>query len=394
MSNDKEHKKEPIRLSFPCGQVILDSSNIDREKNIISGVSIMRRGVSLGWDHWIDSTMLRQVSKKGKDAGDNGIKVHLTHSHVWGEDGVGSMLGRMKNFRVIDDGEAVTGDLHFIKAAFSAPGGDFGTFVMDLAEDAADMFGLSIVFWQDPSEQDKFVKKHGGDDFKSPDPENTKNFPHFRLEALSAVDVVGSPAANAGGLFLSEKNSQEEIADIVEQCINRREAVISQHEEDSEMKESIEVPLTQDDLEKAAKKGGDAQLARVLAIQEDARELGQVDLGAECIKDGLNQQQALKALNRSAKIANAQARKDLDEEIAKFDKGYASELDEMKALKAKVSANAEDNELGSKKPKTKAQELGTEVSEEDVDAYMAQHEGISFADAMNEVSKQAIGKGV
>jgi hypothetical protein len=37
--------------------------------------------------------------------------------------------------------------------------------------------------------------------FKSPDPLNTKNFPHARLASLRGCDVVDEPAANPNGMF-------------------------------------------------------------------------------------------------------------------------------------------------------------------------------------------------
>lgn len=379
------NNNEPIRFSSEQNGGF-SNDKVDREAGVIRGISVMSRGDALGKKTWIDSTFINQLAQFGKEAGDRGIEAHLTHEHLQTGEGVTSLLGRMTNFSVVGDGEKVKADLSFVKSAFSSPQGNLAKFVMDVAEDAHDLAGMSIIAIPDQDAMFGFIKDNGGVSFKSPDSDNKDNFPHFRAMSLKSVDLTNSPSSNPSGLFSSKDSlSREKEAvifyetEVQEMDTTQQDAALEEEavekppvEEDPakfSATTSNEIAITQSDVAKAVAEGIQGDRERAFSIRERAEALGQDVMGEKFVEDGT-------PLNIALGFMNEQAFK------------------ELKAARVVVGLNAEDNELGSKKPKTKAQELGTEVSEEDVDAYMAQHEGISFADAMNEVSKQAIGKGV
>lgn len=169
---------------------------------LIEGYSVIARGEALGHGMWIDDRMLDQVAKAGA-ARKLGTKVRFTHPGM-SSDGMGKLLGSAFNFR--RDGDRVIADLHLLEAAHKAPDGDLAGYVMDLAEEAPDKFGTSIVFSPDAGEEDRFRAKHTDKQgrFISPDEDNAQHLPHARLASLHASDVVDDPAANPAGLFSAE----------------------------------------------------------------------------------------------------------------------------------------------------------------------------------------------
>ncbi len=166
---------------------------------IIRGVSVIARGPAIGHDMWIDSTMLAQTADAINRAAD-GAKSRFTHPGI-SSDGMGKMTGKMFDARV--DGNLVRADLHLSPSAELSPDGDLRTYILSLAENHPESFGMSIAFERDGEAMKAFRVKHTGKSggFKSPDPMNTGNFEHARLKSLRAVDVVDEPAANPSGLF-------------------------------------------------------------------------------------------------------------------------------------------------------------------------------------------------
>ena len=174
---------------------VVDPTGGDQKSGIIRGASLIAAGEALGHGAWIDSTTLKQVAELG--SGD-GIKVRFTHPSMSG-DGLGSYLGRAKNFTV--EGGQVFGDVHFSKTS-RREDGDRGGYVLSLAEEDPAAFGMSIVFDHDLTEESRFIQNYSVDDsFESPDVNNVNNFPHVRLSALHGADFVDEPAANPDGLF-------------------------------------------------------------------------------------------------------------------------------------------------------------------------------------------------
>lgn len=177
----------------------VDRKGGDKKAGIIRGVSVVTRGEALGHGMWLDREFLRQTAD-GINASPNGAKARFTHPGL-SSDGLGSYLGRMK--AAVIDGDVVRADLHFSDMAHESPDGDLAEYVMGLAEDDPESFGVSIVYMPDWGAEDAFEATHEDEKgrFRSPDVDNTDNLPHARLAQLRAADVVDDPAANPGGLF-------------------------------------------------------------------------------------------------------------------------------------------------------------------------------------------------
>jgi hypothetical protein len=199
-------------LKFLRARVATGEPSVERDGGlygfgVIRGVSIITQGEALGHDMWIDTEFLQSVSDAA-NAKNAGLKARFTHPGLSG-DGLGTMLGKVTDARV--SGSQVVGDLHFIESATKTPDGNLADYVMTLAEDTPEDFGLSIVFSVDPeqmaahSEANTFNGR-----FVSPDEHNKDNYPHARMSQLRAVDVVDEPAANPDGLFHRKQEAAAE----------------------------------------------------------------------------------------------------------------------------------------------------------------------------------------
>lgn len=179
---------------------------------VIRQASLIAGGEALGHDQWIDGDALDQVVELGNEKS-SGLKVRFTHPSMSG-DGLGSYLGRARS--LVRDGDKVFGDVHFSPSSRDTPDGDLGGYVMELAEDDPEAFGMSIVFDHDPGAEAAFVEGHSDDGgFLSPDDRNVRSLPHVRIGSLHAADFVDSPAANPTGLF-----HRGPTADILKQAEN------------------------------------------------------------------------------------------------------------------------------------------------------------------------------
>lgn len=165
----------------------------------ISGVSIMTAGPVDTHGVWADDEFLQSVHD-AIAAAPHGVKSRFTHPTL-SDDGLGRMLGRVRDVR--RDAQHVFADLHFVASAHDTPDGDLADYVMRLAEESPDAFGMSIVFEHDAAAEDAFRQQHLDEsgEFRSPDKRNKTNLPHIRLARLRAADVVDEPAANPRGLF-------------------------------------------------------------------------------------------------------------------------------------------------------------------------------------------------
>lgn len=194
--------------------------SVDRDQHIIYGVSAAQAVEALGHDMVLDGKTIGQLVEHG-NAARNGVKSRFTHPGL-SSTGLGKYLGRMRNFR--QEGDKAIADLHLADSAFKTPDGDLGTYVMDMAENDPDMFGMSVVIqgrrvWTlaDGTEMDVEDFKEGRR------PENaTTEKPVVRIKQLHAVDAVDEPAANRDGLFAARhlwatnSLSQEAFDDIDE----------------------------------------------------------------------------------------------------------------------------------------------------------------------------------
>jgi hypothetical protein len=164
---------------------------------LIRDVSVITRGEALGHDAWCDGVMLAQVAD-AINATEQGVKTRFTHPSMSG-DGLGRYTGRMANARVV--GDQVLAEQHFAKSAHKTPDGDLAAYLMNLASEDPQAYGMSIAFRRDLEAEEEFTAEHGDREFASPDPKNTNHYEHVRVAELTAVDAVDTPAANPDGLF-------------------------------------------------------------------------------------------------------------------------------------------------------------------------------------------------
>jgi hypothetical protein len=156
------------------------AARVDRVRNVISGVSVIQvgplnEGDSRPW--FIDATTAKQVVK--------GLKARWTHPGM-SSDGLGTFLGRWRKFRLSDDGTTVLADLHVSRLAMKGEDSR-GEYVLDMAEQEPDAFGVSIYPVANHSEMESLETEDG--------------VQPMRLRKLIAADVVDEPAATRGGFF-------------------------------------------------------------------------------------------------------------------------------------------------------------------------------------------------
>lgn len=189
------YRTSPARGAKPK----VDRNGGDLGQGIIRGAAIVTRGEALGHGEWIDGQFVAKVGERIKSA-KRGVKMRFTHPSLSG-DGLGTFLGRAKNS--VTDSDKSVADIHFSKASHNTPDGDLAAYVMDLAEEDPEAFGVSIAYEPDWDAEDRFAADHKDEDgnFHSPDKDNANNYPHARLSRLRAADVVDDPAANPDGLF-------------------------------------------------------------------------------------------------------------------------------------------------------------------------------------------------
>ena len=160
---------------------------VDRENNIIYGAKLMQKGPLRDGDsrEWIvDDKTLLQVMDFGSRY-NKGAKARFTHPSL-SSDGLGSYVGRWQSLR--REGDAVVGDLHIADVAFESPKGDLGSYILDLAEQDPDAFGISAA---------GLMADEMFDSDENPADEETGKRP-IRFRGIHAFDVVDTPAATSG----------------------------------------------------------------------------------------------------------------------------------------------------------------------------------------------------
>ena len=158
-------------------------ARVDREAKRINGVKVMQLGrVNDTRPYEVDDKTLEQVVTFGNQP-NKGIKARFTHPNM-SDDGFGKYLGRLENFR--REGDAAYADLQLAESSFQTPNGDLGTYVMNLAEEDPEAFGMSAA-----TNLAKVMQS------KVPEGEAIP----LRIDGLRAVDFVDEPAATRGGLF-------------------------------------------------------------------------------------------------------------------------------------------------------------------------------------------------
>lgn len=198
----------------------IDRTGGYHKAGVIRDVAVITEGEALGHDFWIDSEFNEQVAE-AINMRNQGIKSRFTHPGLSG-DGLGRHLGRIMDARV--EGGKVIADQHFAESAHNTPDGDLATYLMELADEDPEAYGLSIVFQHDEAATEAFTAAHtGGNGFVSPSTGNIANFPHARLAELRAADAVDEPAANPDGLFHREQTIAEDATAIAAYALNQTE---------------------------------------------------------------------------------------------------------------------------------------------------------------------------
>lgn len=189
---------QPERLrAFATGKPV----GVDRKAKVLRGYVVAQLGPfkSFGRGEF-DRLALEQIVELG-NAGPHGLKSHFQHETL-SDDGLGKLLGRSRNFRldtatVMRDGkrltvEAVRADLHFSDAAFNAPAGNLGQYVMDLADEDPDALSSSLVL----NKTEAWRLNEDGTPQIDEDGEELP--PLWRVEKLWASDIVDTGDAVDG----------------------------------------------------------------------------------------------------------------------------------------------------------------------------------------------------
>jgi hypothetical protein len=176
-------------------------ARVDREDRVIYGVSLCQAGEALGHGMLVDEIMLGQIAD-AVNAGSTGIKSRFTHPGAC-SDAMGKMLGKVKNAKVM--GDKVVADLHLANHASKTPDGDLAEYVMAMAEESPEDFGMSVAFdgkavWKTASGAEFDYRTESGGRAAKP-ADAVGDMPFARVTKLRAADIVDEPAANRDGLF-------------------------------------------------------------------------------------------------------------------------------------------------------------------------------------------------
>lgn len=182
---------EPEVMTLKTGK--LKPKAVDREKRLLRGVSVIEQGEAKGHPFDVSADTVKDVVRLGQNAA-KGIKVRFAHPDAC-SDGIGTALGRATNFRSTEDGERALADVHILEAASKSPRGDLGAYIMELADEAPDLFGMSI------AAEGRLERDLDQDGDPATDDDGNIIRPRLRVQQLNGVDVVDSPAANTAGLF-------------------------------------------------------------------------------------------------------------------------------------------------------------------------------------------------
>ncbi|WP_447979077.1 hypothetical protein [Candidatus Nitrospira bockiana] len=238
---------------------------VDREARIIYGFSVVTKRPALGHNMLIDDTTLDQVVEHGNKA-KRGIKARFDHPNA-SSTSMGTTIGRAVNFR--RDGNRVRADLHLLAATASAPGGDRAEHVLDLAEEAPDLFGASMVFEGEHEMQKNEDGSQKTDSKGRPLPKLA------RVSKLWATDVVDEPAANAGGFLSAESSLAAKVTGFLNRwaehdLLPKVSAMFAQLTTRMEalMSESTAQTFSQEDINKARAEGQKAERERIAGVQK------------------------------------------------------------------------------------------------------------------------------
>lgn len=269
------------------------SDRVDRENKIIRGYAVMSLGEARGHGFAADDTTLDQLVALG-NAQASGVKSRVIHPERNPDgsrsDRFLSYVGKSKGFR--REGDKVLADLHISPAAFVSPEGDYGTYLMERADEAeGDSFGASpeIGYTLTPP-----VAKNG--------------LPAVRLKTLTAIAIVDDPATNTA-FFSCLSTKEPDMADTAElekkyadltakhgdltaerdlltEEAGKLKASIAKLEADAKIatdSKTAELSAAKTDAISASLAGERARVADILALCGKA---GKADLAAKYVTDG------------------------------------------------------------------------------------------------------------
>jgi len=225
--NEAKLDKLPQRLASKV--LRRKPAGVDRQHSVIEGALVVSEGEAKGHGVNLDSEFVDTVIRMGNATGSNGIKARFGHPNMCSS-AIGTFLGRWKNFRpdtvIRNDGSraaAARADLYVSNSASKTPKGDLKEYVLDLADNEADMFGTSIVFTpgkhyrrhKNGTKAYRHVQYHfggecdiwytwekngedSGERLSSEETDDLSDEIFVECEDLHADDVVDEPAANDG----------------------------------------------------------------------------------------------------------------------------------------------------------------------------------------------------
>lgn len=168
------------RATLRAGVPSFASVEVDEQAGVIRNASIMTIGPALGHGFELDATSLQQLVDT---FGDN-VEVRFKHPSDPNADSLGTDVGFVRNVRI--EGNQARGDIHLQEYAKSLPGiGNAWDYLLSKAKNAPASFGLSAVIEYEVEP----VQVGGATRLMA------------RIFDTQAVDFVGRPAANPGGLL-------------------------------------------------------------------------------------------------------------------------------------------------------------------------------------------------
>ena len=156
--------------------------SVSKDKGVIYGAKIIEVGEAKGHGLFVDGEFLDKVTELGNGL-TQGLKARFGHPNMCST-ALGTFLGRWKG--LYRDGDTVRGNLFLSNTAKETPHGNLHEYVLNLAADEPDMFGVSIDFTRDiEAEQEAGIDEKTG-------------FQIARAKKLRSADAVDSPAATDG----------------------------------------------------------------------------------------------------------------------------------------------------------------------------------------------------
>lgn len=175
--------------SSPAGEQL----RVDRQAGVLHGISVIEQGPAIGHGFLIDEKTVDQTVELGNRRA-SGVKSRFTHPDAC-HDGLGTELGRVRNFRKSEDGMRALADLHLIDAAEHSPEGNLRQWALEIADEDPGLVAVSIHFGG------RMKKQVDEDGEQKRDEAGNALPPILRLSHLHAADMVDTGAANRRGLF-------------------------------------------------------------------------------------------------------------------------------------------------------------------------------------------------